>query len=759
MSIHGCLAKHIRSSIIIIIVIIAGLSALLILGYLNDGPRRLSIIEFCRRTETADENGQKKDISYVVISNRGPLTCRISNLYLSDSEDDLMKIAISDRQLAPGDKVKIEIPERDSLNIRKQDGARIILSDDGGRIIDTIEIPALNKDEAYVYTGSEWTVLNVGAELVAPPTFSASSGFYDNSFGLELSSPDNNDVYYTLDGSIPTAKSNRYSDVIKVYDRSREENVYLNIPNVISDWPNHMDEFNTTPVDKAFIVRAVCIDDEGASSSVVTNVYFIGLDKFKTGNVVSLIADPEDLFGTNGIYAGGYIYDKWYNENMDEIKDNPKESSKDQGLWKGEPIPDWERHGMGWEREAYLNYFEKGNTVSSQPVGIRIQGHAARNEKLKRFSVYSRKKYSGSRYFDSPIFDNKRTHSFVLREGDANALMQILVSDRDVLTSPVKTTSVFLNGEFWYNTYMLEKQNESLISNRYGVNESNLAIVKNGGQGFESLEGDNPFSGVYDFIDNNDLSEPDKYERFCELIDIQSFIDSSCIQIYSSNVDYQEQWNNYFWHTIKPEDAEYGDSRWRWGMYDMDNYGQGIDEKYGVKDGYQINPFTMIGKWQSEPITGWPLYSSLRKNDDFCRRFVITFLDLVNTDFKYENVRKKMDMLQIRDRNIDNFYRNRADYAISFVADEFELEGTLEDVEVTSDNPDSAIRINTIFPEIGDDKWVGKYFTDYPITVSDEDTGFDHWEIESSGVVEEYYDRTIDVSVCEGGVRIHAVYE
>ncbi len=742
---------------LILMLAVAGIVAILTTVYFRGSERKLQITEYCRKTEKVDTNGLENDFSYVVVKNNAASASSTGRVYLSDSMDDLKKVLLSG-QILPGDEKRIDIPEANSLDIRKQGGSTVYLSDESGRILDSVEIPALKKDEAYVYTDSGWRVSVAGKEGIRPPIFSAPGGFYDSGFELALTSPDDCDIYYTLDGSTPTSASTGYSGVIRVYDRSSEENVYLNIPNVISDWPNHMEEFATDPVDKAFVVRAACINSEGVSSSVVTNVYFVGLDKYKDKNVVSLVADPDDLFGINGIYSGGYIYDKWYEDNMSAILANPKDGKDDEKLWNTEPEPDWEKGGDIWERRADLGYFEEGRNVLSQPVGIRIQGHAARDEKLKRFSIFSRKKYSGSRYFDSPVFAGERSHALVLREGDANALMQTLVADRDVLTMPVKRVSVFLNGEFWYDTYMLEKATETLISNKYDVNETNIAIVKNGGIGFDVLYGDNPFTGISDHIENNDLSVPENYEHFGELADIQSFIDSSCIYVYSANGDYQERWNNYYWHTIYPEDDGYGDSRWRWGMYDMDNYGQGISSEYAVGTLYEIDPFTMRGVWQSEPITEWPIYSSLRTNENFCRQFVLTFMDLVNTDFRYDNVREKMDLLQITDPDLDDFYKNRADYAVSYMAEEFELEGSLEKVEIFSDHPGQTVKLNTILPELDGNAWTGEYFTDYPVTVTALDAGFDHWEIEADGETTEDGDRTVMVPVGRGGVRIHAVY-
>jgi len=43
-------------------------------------------------------------------------------------------------------------------------------------------------------------------------------------------------------------------------------------------------------------VRAVAYDKNGNCSKIVTKSYFVGLDKYKNTNVVSLVTDPANLF-------------------------------------------------------------------------------------------------------------------------------------------------------------------------------------------------------------------------------------------------------------------------------------------------------------------------------------------------------------------------------------------------------------------------------------------------------------------------------
>ena len=65
-----------------------------------------------------------------------------------------------------------------------------------------------------------------GQEII----FSASSGFYSNDFELEISSPSNSQIRYTLDGNDPTAQSAIFTTPILVEERNSTPNSISEIP-------------------------------------------------------------------------------------------------------------------------------------------------------------------------------------------------------------------------------------------------------------------------------------------------------------------------------------------------------------------------------------------------------------------------------------------------------------------------------------------------------------------------------------------------
>lgn len=720
------------------------------------GVNYISIDEVCRKTTTSsildEQTIEDDDSSFVVIRNDGELAFDADKLFLSDNEEDLLYIQMNGSRVHPGDTYKCVMSGDDGMNIKKKGGTIVYLSNVEGKILDSVVVPALARDESYKKNVDGWEIVSWAEETsepteVAEPVFSADSGFYEDDFYLSLSAEDGATIYYTLDCTDPTVESICYKRPIRVYDKSSEPNKYRSIQNVQPDYKN-LEEIGTEPVDKAFVVRAMAVDNDGNQSKTVTKTFWVDLEKYKKRTVVSLVTDPDNLFDAQtGIYVTGQDYDEWYSQSLKE-RSTPGEGDETES---NVPILNYMQRGEEWEREANCEIFGDSAVILNQPVGIRVQGNNSRKYALKRFSVYSRKEYSGSKWFDAPILSDKLVHSFVLREGLRNAFVVNLVEDRDVAIQHGKAVDVFLDGEYWYSVYLLEKYSNSYFHEYYQLNSDNVLIVKN-----------QTDPELLTMVEAEYESDEEAYSRINSVMDIQSYIDFMCINVYVDNEDMNEKWNCTTWKTFVKEDDEYGDTRWRWLLYDMD-LGWNMSSKHVTKEiPYQINTFRLgvsseypDGKYFT--LINQPLFKALRKNSVFCRNFVLSFMDLVNTDFRPENVLPKLKEWRNTSRNTTYFFTYRADYIVPYMAKEFELTGTQETVTLTSNRFGKPIVLNTIQPVIRGE-WSGKYYTDYPVTVSIDDEEFDHWEITSNGITKTYYDTELEVPVVKGGVKINAIF-
>lgn len=388
-----------------------------------------------------------------------------------------------------------------------------------------------------------------------------------------------------------------------------------------------------------------------------------------------------------------------------------------------------------------MQLFSQGELLWQQPVGIRAQGFSSRSHReYKRLSIYSRPEYGGSAFFPSGVINDLRQHSLVIRFGRLHALSQLLCQGRNCAVSDFKTVAYYLNGEYLYTGYLHEKFNEKNMAEKYGLTDTNIAIVTNGQVPEEALRGENPINNVPDYIDKYDMSIAENYQEFGKIIDVQSYIDYLCINSYLANMDTNEFGENSLqYHTIVVENSGVGDTRWRWGLIDMDIVW--LNEVSGIyaDTPWQINAFTMAGS-VCKPICEYELYSALKVNPAFCHQFVLTFMDLVNTIFTADNTTKLLDEMNIENVQYREFFARRAEYAVKYLAEEFALTGTEEAVTLSSNRSGAPIRLNTVQPELNDGAWSGDYFTDYPVTVTANGAGFDHWEVTRNGVTETYTD-------------------
>lgn len=712
----------------------------------------ISISEVCRKTSAKTLSGNQyedNDVSYVVIKNDGKLAFDADKLFLSDSEEDLRYINVNGGRIHSDDTFTCLMADDEGMDIKKKGGTTIYLSDEEGKILDSVVVPALAREESYQNEGNAWQVVSLSEENselveVAAPFFSADSGFYENDFYLTLSAEEGTSIYYTLDCSDPTVDSDCYSRPIHIYDKSSEPNKYRSIQNVQQEYKNKK-EIGKEPVDKAFVVRALAVDKDGNQSKTITKTFWVDLEKYKDKTVISLVTDPKNLFDEEtGIYVNGQQYEEWYSQYYEE-ETLPEEVLKDA------PIPNYMQRGEEWERMANFEIINGSGVMLNQPVGIRIQGASNRKNVLKRFSIYSRKKYSGSKWFDSPVINDKSNHSFVLREGFKNSFIPTLVDDRDIGIQHGTPVDVFLDGEYWYSVYLLEKYSDSYFHEYYQLNSDNIQLVK-----------DKTDSDLLRIINGEYASDEEAYSRINSVMDIQSYIDFICINAYVDNEDVYERRNFLTWKSIVKEDAEYGDTRWRWLLYDMDLLWNSHLREHTPNDiPYQVNTFTLGSSEvnvSDYTMIDQPLYKGLRKNSIFCRNFVLTFMDIVNTDFRKEQVLQKLEEFGNSYPENTEFFTYRADYIVPYMAEEFELNGSQETVTLTSNRSGKPIKLNTIQPEI-QDEWSGTYFTDYPVTVSACGEGFDHWEITANGITKKYYDETLEVPVMKGGVKINAIFQ
>lgn len=480
------------------------------------------------------------------------------------------------------------------------------------------------------------------------PQFSTDTGVYNEAFYLQMASQPGTQIYYTTDGSIPTASSLKYANGFDVVCRNGMPNVLSCAENIKKMYISNSG-YDYTPkdneVDKCTIIRAVAIAPDGTMSNVVTKSYFVGNDvktKYAGANVVSLVIDPDSLLNyETGIHVLGKLYDDW------KATAEGKSIINSRAYWNY--VGNYTQSGKDWERVANMDYINSSTEKLefSAPIGVRGHGGASRMYGQKSFNLYMREEY-GMKNLKYPLLPGdvnaegkqiKKYKSFMFRNGGndteytklRDVFTQDQLTDRAYGTQASTPCVVFLNGEYWGLYNMTEKYSDASIEENYGVSKDNVVVVKEG----ELDEGEDEDMALYDELQSyseKDLTDASVYADFCNIMDIDSFADYYATEIYIANHDWNPEKNIELWRS-RTADAEnsYADCKWRYLLYDTE-YAMGL---YGSSDA-KTKSFTSA-------MQNDPLFASVMRNTEFRAKFLTAIKEIGSVNFKYETVSAKLD--------------------------------------------------------------------------------------------------------------------
>ena len=94
-------------------------------------------------------------------------------------------------------------------------------------------------------------------------------------------------------------------------------------------------------------------------------------------------------------------------------------------------------------------------------------------------------------------------------------------------------------------------------------------------------------------------------------------------------------------------------------------------------------------------------------------------MDIANNNFSTERMSSVLAKYDCDMSYLNYFYEKRYDYIVKYMADYFKLTGELQCVTINADALGGSIRVNTsIIPIAESGMWEGKYYSDYPITIT-----------------------------------------
>ena len=385
-------------------------------------------------------------------------------------------------------------------------------------------------------------------------------------------------VLYTTDGSEPAAGSARYESPLALKDIPR------NTALTDHDGETCLGDYHIFGYDGAAgarVIRAAALMPDGSLGPVTTKTYFLTDDlqeRFGCA-VVSIVTDPLNLYDHDyGILVRGRVYDEY-------VAARNGKPSQHVWQWKG----NYSMEGPDWERPAYIQLFDGADEPAWESAcGIRVKGNASRLYPQRSFNIYFREDY-GMKNLRYELFPGNCSadgmsiytyKSFSLRNGGNDtmglkfrgALIQDLLSDMRFSTLHSMPAVAYLNGEYYGVFSLEEKYGSRYVREHYGVDSDNVIIIKDDAVD-EGNDGDydlfSELMSVYGGRDA-DLTDPETWEKFCGTVDVQSMADYYAAEIYIANIDWSEYYNSQLWRSRTDDGTEYGDTRWRWMLYDTE---------------------------------------------------------------------------------------------------------------------------------------------------------------------------------------------
>ncbi len=454
--------------------------------------------------------------------------------------------------------------------------------------------------------------------------------FYQDTAYIEIDSDRPCDIYYTMDGSDPDKSQTPYQDKIELKSSADTE---------------------------VYCIKAKGYYEDGTETDTIVQTYFVGKgvhDRFDT-LVFSITSDPYNLYDYEyGILIEGKLRD-------DFVKNNP---------FKNIEPPDpanFNMRGRESEREVYLEIFEPdGAKVVSQKTGIRVYGGWSRANLQKSLKIFARRSYDDvNNKIRYEFFPDRKSASgagtiisefkrLVLRNtGNDNGfgfirdeLFQALAGQagyRDY--ESVRPAAVFINGEYRGHLWLHEVYCDEYFEQHYGEYAGTFEILE-GGETYKKSDEDEAngyaiadYEEAYSYT-YQDLTDDAVYNKLCEVIDVENYLEYYALQIHIGNEDWPH--NNYkVYRYFAAEGEEYKeapfDGKWRYLLHDL-------DFSFGI---YGSSPWTdnlqkyasKVGNLKNDS----PLFSQLLRRED-CKEFFITrTLDLINGAFSPENLNKVLD--------------------------------------------------------------------------------------------------------------------
>lgn len=337
----------------------------------------------------------------------------------------------------------------------------------------------------------------------------------------------------------------------------------------------------TITVDATTVLRAVAVEEDGMPSPALTLGFFIGEEH--TLPVLSLVTDSPKRFSE--IYNAGKKYQ---------------------------------------ECGANLSFYAPEGSFSIN-CGVKMKGHTSLSAPKKSLGVSFRSCY-GAETLSYDIFGEGATEfsELSIRAGQdyistvfRNELMQELCAELN--TTPTQRSRycvLYINGEYWGIYCLKDDITRQYYANLTGTAKDEVEMLSSPVSTTSAV-----YTEALGLWKDTSLTRAEAYERFCEAVDMDSFVDWMLLEGYCANVDIKS--NVRYFRT--------DGGAWEIAFYDLD---------WAFVSRWSCF-YNFVGSEQSAQISATIRW--LVAIEDFQERLLTRYAELTETTLSDEHVTEKID--------------------------------------------------------------------------------------------------------------------
>ena len=662
--------------------------------------------------------------SWIELYNSSNKFMKLDGLYVTDDKANLKKAKVigaggdGTNIINPLNFACVEFDHYDAVfaptmvNFKLAYEGGTIYVTDGEHVIDSVAYPQAIARTSYARTlGTDvWRRCNYptkygyyrsdydyfyASEQVDASVFSEPGGFFTGTKEVALHVPEGCQVYYSLDGIVPTIFSKNVISKDTVFSLT-----------------------NTT------VFRAIAYKKGFLHSDVVTRSY-IKKDKRYVFPVINIVTDQANMTSSDrGIFVKGY-------------NGRPGNGSDDACNWN-----------MDWDRPVNFEYITAdGEYALSQEVDMSACGGWSRGWTPHSFKLKANKYYMGLKTMDYPFFSAKpniRHKALQIRNGgndtqckfiDPSIQEIVRRSGLAVNTQSWQPVHVFFNGKYQYVLNMREPNNKHFAFSNYGYDTDEVdQFEMSPDSGYVQKEGTpDVYNHWYDLSVN--AADPAVFKEISDIVDMDEFINYMAVELFLGNRDWPQNNVKAF--------RSVNDGKFHFVLFDLDQTNELSESPFSAFEKKRNYTFDQLRgdyrtPWNSgdhikQEIKLVTIFLNMLNNDDFRRQFIDTYCVVAGSVFssKYTNpildeMRKTMNSgLSLDGISCDNSYsrvksffsseknNNRLTQLKGYSKMKISKERT---ANLTTNIPEARLFLNNV--EIPYSYYSGKVFDDVTITTS-----------------------------------------